>query len=450
MMKNLAPLALKTIKKQHRHSSNGKFLPLSLALLLATPLSAMAGNEHSHDHADEHTHDQVYQTPEQTVYEDAKILAEQSGLLVADVEKSIAFQTKFSELAQKINERFPDKVSGIWVEAVPKTQGHMRFKGKIPEEVRALLTENRLSDKVSIRGNDKLSLGEQLKRVNIMAKSLLSMGYKNAITSFNQKTQMIDSTVQVSALGVKPDKRAIVTRMHKQLQLQKSKTQQEDGQVMDAKALEFSEQEFNLKVVRGEGPMIDFEHSRGGNWLRDDGFRECTSGWAVSGGSGDGIITAAHCTGLNQFEEPGVPLYSMTWRRQHLGPSGDTEYHTTTHIEPAEFYATAGSIREVNAWRWTWSMPGAAVCRYGRSSNIRTCNHTVLNIGVTVNQNGTLVGSMVTASNHSGIGGDSGGGWSWGNTAWGIHSGSIWNGTTSVFTPIFEGMTSVGTFIKTQ
>ncbi|WDE14206.1 hypothetical protein [Thalassomonas haliotis] len=448
MMKaiNLQPLAT---NKQATPLPGARFImPLSLALLLATPLSVSAGEEHGQAHGDDHSHEQVYQTQEQTVYEDVKILAEQSGLLAVDVEKAIAFQTRFSALAQKINEQFPGKVSGLWVEPVPETRGHIRFKGKIPKEVHALLSKNRLSNSVKVQGNDKLSLDDQLKRVNILARSLLSLGYKNAITSFNQKTQAIDSIVQVSRLQAKPDKKAIVARTRKQLQL--SKTHGEESQFTDSRALEFSAQELNLKVVSGDSPMINFEHSRGGNWLRDDGFRECTSGWAVSGDSGDGIITAAHCSGLNQFEEPGVPLYSMTWRRQHLGPSGDTEYHTTTHIEPAEFYASSGQIREVNNWRWTWSMPGSAVCRYGRSSNIRTCNHTVLNIGVSVNQNGTLVGSMVTASNHSGIGGDSGGGWSWGNTAWGIHSGSIWNGSTSVFTPIFEGMTSVGTFIKTQ
>ncbi|WP_281557685.1 hypothetical protein [Thalassomonas sp. RHCl1] len=449
-MRNLNLLTLATTKQSSLLRNSKFIMPLSLSLLLATPLAASADETHSHDHADDHSHEQVYQTREQTVYEDVKILAEQSGLLVADVEKAIAFQTKFSELAQKINEQFPDKISGIWVEPVPKTRGHMRFKGKMPKEIRTLLRKNRLSNKVRVQENDKLSLAEQLKRVNILSRSLLDLGYKNAITAFNQKTQMIDSTVQASRQKAKPDKKAIIAQVHKQLQLQQSKAQQEDSFFMDSKALSISEQDLNLKVVSGDAPMINFEHSRGGNWLRDDGFRECTSGWAVSGGSGDGIITAAHCSGLNQFEEPGVPLYSMTWRNQHLGPLGDTEYHTTTHIEPAEFYASSGQIREVNNWRWTWSMPGASVCRYGRSSNIRTCNHTVLNIGVTVNQNGTLVGSMVTATNHSGIGGDSGGGWSWGNTAWGIHSGSIWSGTTSVFTPIYEGMISVGTFIKTQ
>ncbi len=196
--------------------------------------------------------------------------------------------------------------------------------------------------------------------------------------------------------------------------------------------------------------MINFEHSRGGNWVLDDGFRECTSGWPVFGPSGDGILTAAHCAGLNQFEEPGNTPYSMIWRAQHLGSQGDVEYHTTSHLEPAEFYANSSDIRNVTGWRWTWAMQGAAVCRYGRSSNIRTCNHTVLSIGVSVNQNGTIVGNMVTANNHSGIGSDSGGGWSFGSTAWGIHSGSIFSGSTSVFTPIFEGMIAVGTSLKTQ
>jgi hypothetical protein len=207
------------------------------------------------------------------------------------------------------------------------------------------------------------------------------------------------------------------------------------------------ERDLNLKIIKGVGPMMSFEHSRGGNWLRDNGANECTSGWAVNGPSGNGIITAGHCAGLDQFVQPGVAPYSMTWQSQHMGALGDVEYHTTSHIEVPEFYASSSSIRNVSAMKLTFTMLGGSVCRYGRSSNIRTCNHTVTGTYVNVISGGTLLGSMVTASNHSGIPGDSGGGWSWGNTAWGVHSGSIPSTGESVFTPILEGTLALGTVL---
>ena len=59
-----------------------------------------------------------------------------------------------------------------------------------------------------------------------------------------------------------------------------------------------------LTVLRGSGPFITLEHSRGGNWLLTDGDYTCTSGWSVEGDDGDGIMTAARCDDMDEFEEP--------------------------------------------------------------------------------------------------------------------------------------------------
>ncbi len=164
----------------------------------------------------------------------------------------------------------------------------------------------------------------------------------------------------------------------------------------------------------------------------DGGNEECTSGWAVSGPSGDGIITAAHCTGLDTI---GGNDHDMTFRSQERD-KGDAEYHTTNGVEVAEFFAAAGELRDVESTKATlWMLPGNSVCVYGRSSNVRDCTHDIEATGVTATfTDGVTVRKLARASGDSTIGGDSGGGWSWSTKAWGVHAGS--NGVDSYFTPI--------------
>lgn len=219
--------------------------------------------------------------------------------------------------------------------------------------------------------------------------------------------------------------------------------------ILSGDALEIGTSDLALKIVRGDGDIVEEQHSRGGNWLRDDGVRECTSGWSVSRPNGDGIVTAAHCTGLNEFEQPGITPYGMTFRDQERGSGGDVEYHTTTHVEYAEFYSNATTIRNVNGIRTTSSMDGNSVCVYGRSSNTRSCSHTVTAVGVTViDDDGFTIGNLAQTDDITTIGGDSGGGWSFGNTAWGVHHGV--SSDSSLFTPVQETQSALSVTILTK
>ena len=220
--------------------------------------------------------------------------------------------------------------------------------------------------------------------------------------------------------------------------------------LLQARAATVDPLDIDLTVIQGSGPLVTLQHSRGGNLLRDDGIGECTSGWSVRGPNGDGILTAAHCSGLNQFVQPGVSLYSMVWRSQRRDFRGDVEYHTTSHWELAEFYANSTSIRDVTGIRPTGSMVGNSVCVYGRFSNVRTCNHTVEAVGVSLVFDGSvLTGNLVRVSGATTIGGDSGGGWSWNNTAWGIHTG-IDGSDNAYFTPVQAAQSALGVTIMTK
>lgn len=205
-------------------------------------------------------------------------------------------------------------------------------------------------------------------------------------------------------------------------------------------------------TTEDEFPILQLE-SRGGAWLRDDGVRECTSGWTVEGPDGDGIITAGHCSGLNEYKPPGGTAFQITWRDQVLGHDGDVEYHTTNRVEVPRFYASAGVVRDVTSIRATNTMVGRNVCVYGRSSNTRTCDHQITVINETVGiqlPNGSVKvrGGLVEATNTSTEPGDSGGGWSWSTQAFGTHVGQ--GGGYSYFFPVEAAETALGVTILTN
>ena len=220
---------------------------------------------------------------------------------------------------------------------------------------------------------------------------------------------------------------------------------------LQGRAAQLKAADIELTVLSGSGPFFELTHSRGGNWLRDDGRRECTSGWSVDGPDGPGIITAGHCSGLNEFEQPGVTPYSMTFRSQVINYKGDVEYHTTSHAELAEFYATASTIRIVQNIKATDAMVGSNVCFYGRKSNDRTCNIEVEIVDAEIETTeGYQFGNMaITEAGTHVVKGDSGGGWSYYTEAWGVQS-SVTPEGRAAFTPVEEAQDALNVTIRTQ
>lgn len=406
---------------------------MMMSILLSTSTGAQNGDQPG-------ASDVVYQDASAAAARDNALIAEPAGLSVASVERAIAFQTAFTALDDELVARMPDQISAVWVDPVPASRGYIRFVGDVPEEVRADIAARGLD--VVLTGQAEVSMAEHFRRAELAAEGLLGAGYGDFVTFFDLDREVIQVELMLPASAVPPSLAAIVAVVQAAI----SADEAPSGEVsLRGRAAEIRLSDVALAVITGEGPIVVPEHSRGGNWLLDDGFAECTSGWAVSGPSGDGIITAGHCGGLNQFQEPGVPIYGMTWRNQHMGSGGDVEYHTTDHIHLAEFYSELGVIRDVYATRSTFTMVGNDVCFFGRSSANRTCNHVAEAVDVNFfsSELGIQLGNMARASNASSQGGDSGGGWSLYNTAWGVHHGRDGNGK-AYFTPVFESQQAIG------
>ena len=141
----------------------------------------------------------------------------------------------------------------------------------------------------------------------------------------------------------------------------------------------------------------------------------------------------------------------MKIRSEVINSLGDVEYHTTSHVELAEFYATASHIRIVDDIQATDSMVGKNLCFYGRVSNDRTCNIEVEAVGVTIPnpKGGGNIGSQARTDDTPAVKGDSGGGWSYGFTAWGVNT-AYDNLGRGYFTPIEEAEDALNVTIRTQ
>ena len=357
--------------------------------------------------------------------EDVGLLAKESGISYAEAEDAIKAQDEFARYADRLIAKFPNRIARMWKEPAPSTKAHIQFVGKVPNTVLEEVFQNKVPGHVSVTGGGRMSLNEQAKRTQAAGRGLRKAGFVRSLSYYDPSTDSIQLEVKVSEKAARPDRSKILSAVQSELK----------GTDLRDQLRTITGKELKLKTIRGDGEIMEFDHARGGNWVRlSNNTRWCTSGWSVSGPQGDGIITAAHCNGLTQFEEEGGLVFNMTWRNQVFG-NGDVEYHTTNHIELDDFYARAGAanIRDVSGIRSTWTMFGGTVCEYGRSSNTRTCNHTVNGLFVTVNYSIGTVNNLVRVSGDGSIGGDSGGGWSFNYTAWGVHSGS--NGSQSYFTP---------------
>lgn len=379
----------------------------------------------------------VFQDEQAAWNADVAILAKETGLSVAVVNQAMLAQQAFTVYADDLLARYPNLIATVWMEPLPGTKGHIQFVGAIPADVAATLDRNGHNQVAIITGGGLISLDDQYIRADITASGLQHMGYANAITFFDQMGTVIQIELQISRNEEIPTVSQIIREVQNQLQ---------GKNLLQGNAAVFSSTDFNLVTFTDSKSVIIDQHTYGGTWLRDDGVRKCTSGWSVSGPNGNGIITAGHCTGLNQFEQPGVAPYGMTYRSGVVGAAGDVEYHTTTHEEYDDFYSNATTLRDVTGIKSTSTMVGNSVCVYGRSSNVRTCNHVVKAVNLTIGSTGKLA----RATNVSTIGGDSGGGWSLNNTAWGVHKGigSSNNVMYSYFTPAQAAQSALNVTIK--
>ena len=401
-----------------------------LTLLASLPLVSMqviADEDHEFERAQ-------HVSKETAIYQDSQLLAKERGISTREVAASLAFQNEFEAFFKETLKAYPNQIARVWVEKVPHQEAHIQFVGDMPN------VKTNLNIHVSDGG--LFSFQEQEQRAAALTELLKSNDESNFLTYFDHQSGQIK-------LEMKSINRAQAMSSEALDQMLIRATSQLDT---DEKSLlkGLTIEDIDYEVVEGSGEIYDFDWARGGEWLNRNNSNMCTSGWAVSGPNGNGIVTAAHCTGLDELDHHYTTSDpTMTFRSQERG-NGDVEYHTTSHTEVAEYYAREDEVRDVTGIKLTWLMfAGQSVCEYGRSDNVRSCNHDVISNNVTATfTDGVTVSNLVRVTGDDSIGGDSGGPWSWGTVAWGVHSGS--NGSTSLFTPVQRAQSELNITILTQ
>lgn len=164
----------------------------------------------------------------------------------------------------------------------------------------------------------------------------------------------------------------------------------------------------------------------------------CTAGFTVTDGFVRGISTAAHCSNSQSYSGT-----SLRFQWEHSGRYGDVQWHRGNATFSNYFYINAGIIRPATATRFPST--GQQLCRYGRTTGQR-CD----TVKARYKCNGSRCG-LVAMNHRYAAGGDSGGPWFWGNTAYGIHQGAIRITFVlrDVFTPVANFYSALGVVVAT-
>ncbi|MDQ1126228.1 streptogrisin C [Microbacterium sp. SORGH_AS 505] len=155
----------------------------------------------------------------------------------------------------------------------------------------------------------------------------------------------------------------------------------------------------------------------------------CTSAFNVRDGSGrKGFLTAAHCPNP-------VSGYPFVKERETAG--FDVQLHRATSVTNLIRVSSGGTTRTITGWYYPSG--GGTACNYGRS----TGNKCTTIFSNDVCWPGLGCGFYAT---NAGVtsGGDSGGPWYSGNSALGVHKGTMWLfGNKSVFTDMGNALSAM-------
>lgn len=387
------------------------------ALLLVTPAAVTA-------HGDDPDPKDRYQNPEESLKDDLGITAEGRGWTFEEAEAQYQVAEIIGEIAAKIAPERLDVFVGTALAEKPGGTPTLYLKGESDSFVREVIKESGLD--VIVADGQPYSFLELQERNQRLNRELTGLGYGDLSSGFDI-TNLGAISVEIAAERELPsDPEEILKGLSEEFQ----------------KGVE-------LTVADKLGNTA--EHGYGGMAAYTGATFNCTTGWTVVNPSGTtGVSTAGHCTGISQAWQPGHGMIDLDFQQQHRGYWGDMEWHTTPgHIDVAEFYAHPNTRRPtLTVEPWYSFTVGESICMFGRSTNVRHCSLDVQNTWWSCTLDGFLTDSLVRMDGDVTIGGDSGGGWSWNNRAYGSHVGDCsWQ---NVFSRADDMNEAIGASVLTQ
>ena len=280
-------------------------------------------------------------------------------------------------------------------------------KGRAPADIRAIAT----ALGVVLVEDQPYSLDELDARLGAVHEAMLSAGFDNLVVSADIQRAGAITLVVTLPSGASLDP------------------------VLNGIAPDIAD---DITVIIEADSVVEPQGAFGGMKLQDGGVFLCTSGWTVRKLSNGvrGVTGAGHCAGIDQINHPGHAVHGAVRQLAHVGQWGDVDWYTTAEAEADLFYADEfGNIRNVGAVEPRANIAiNESICVYGRQSNKRDCSLEVENPNVFCGSPQKLVqmNGFVTQ------GGDSGGGWSMGVTAYGGHYGFCFNKSSFSVADLFD------------
>lgn len=364
--------------------------------------------------------------------EDLRTLADQSGMSLQAAVDRYGWNDNFALAVAGIREAFPKAFTGA--EILDADHAWIGFAARVPESALDVIDAFGKTHGVAVDVRSDLGLNERdlEKAIEVAHFSVLGTpGVSDALTTYDFGSGQIMITVVLDD--------AVPGSMVDDLRLIAARSL---ADATDVGILDY----IGVSVARSITPVVGGDESSSEH-LGGEALSTCTSGFGTKTSSGvRGIATAGHC-GNSQSDDG----FALTFKDDYEGTHGDFQWHTAPKPERDDFYSGNSSSTEVN--RRDVSSVGSPVvgqslCRNGKTSHkdcqevrkLNVCSGSVCN--------------LVEMGAHLSAGGDSGGPVFWGNTAYGIHKGYVydpfWPFDREVFSRADRIDNALGIFIATS
>lgn len=256
--------------------------------------------------------------------DDTLRIAKAHGWTVDQVTAYMVGAQVVGEIATQVASEWPDLFAGSEVALEPNGPPTLYLKGGVTAEIRALV--DRAAIELIVVDHQPFSFAELHERNVAAHRALVDLGF-----------DYVSSGAPIAGGG------QVVAWV-----LRNSRAPETAAEILDALPAEIRS---FVAVTVSDRPTSGKKAAFGGMRVLDDGVAECSSGFSVrrlSDGLG-GVVTAGHCTGINQIDHPGHGVHSTHLVQQHRGNYGDVEWHITNQSEPNQFFIGPWVTRVVNA-----------------------------------------------------------------------------------------------------
>lgn len=323
-----------------------------------------------------------------------RIIAAQEDITVEEAAARYGWHEILSQVVAEIMDTYPADYAGSMIEPVGEAVAWVAFKHRAPlGAVRMLEAFPHPIAVYEFRGFSEAELDARLIEVHY---ELYSRGdlVANVGSGYDIETGRIRVTVEPLP-GLDPE--AVVDQLRAQLP-------------PSTAGSEVTIQTVPAVHIRPQANIY------GGDPLTVKDGRPCTAGFTVQGVSTRGVLTAGHCG-----RDGGTPVRwgtdNLVFVKRHIGAYGDLEWHYSlknTHIGRFQTNLGLKAVTGVGT-----AMRGQELCRHGQTTGTK-CDI----VSRWTNECANSACRLVAMEGNTSVGGDSGGPYFSGGTAYGIHFGT--------------------------